>query len=105
MTDYHHSKFGLIWIKESKVTEGGGFRPPPGWEFIKSRRWDTVKEQLRYTVESQYNDSDITNFPSLAPWTLTNKSFKNSFSLTHPQLKSFKNSLSLTNPQFKEFSI
>ena len=22
--DYHHSKFGLIWIKESKVTEEGG---------------------------------------------------------------------------------
>ena len=29
MKDYHHIKFGLIWIKESKVTEGegGGFRP------------------------------------------------------------------------------
>ena len=24
MTDYHHTKFDLICIKESKVTEGGG---------------------------------------------------------------------------------
>ena len=24
MTDYHHTKFGLIWMKGSKVTEGGG---------------------------------------------------------------------------------
>ena len=23
-------QFGLIWVKEIKVTEGGGFRPPPG---------------------------------------------------------------------------
>ena len=28
MRDYHHIKFGLTWIKESKVTEGGGIRPP-----------------------------------------------------------------------------
>ena len=28
MMDYHHTKFGLIWIKESKVTEGGGIRLP-----------------------------------------------------------------------------
>ena len=28
MTDYHHAKLGLIWSKESKVTEGGGIRPP-----------------------------------------------------------------------------
>ena len=28
MMDYHHTKFGLIWIKESKVKEGGGIRPP-----------------------------------------------------------------------------
>ena len=31
MTDYLHTKFGLIWIKETKVTEGGGgsgIRPP-----------------------------------------------------------------------------
>ena len=28
MTDYHHTKFGLIWMKGSKVTEGGGIRPP-----------------------------------------------------------------------------
>ena len=24
MRDYHQTKFGLIWIEESKVTEGGG---------------------------------------------------------------------------------
>ena len=24
MTDYHHTKFGLIWSKESKVAEGEG---------------------------------------------------------------------------------
>ena len=24
MTDYHHTNSGLIWGKESKVTEGGG---------------------------------------------------------------------------------
>ena len=24
MRDYHHTKFGLIWVKESKVTGGGG---------------------------------------------------------------------------------
>ena len=28
MTDYHHTKFGLIWSKESKVKEGSGIRPP-----------------------------------------------------------------------------
>ena len=28
MTDYHYTKFGLIWSKESKVTEGGGIRLP-----------------------------------------------------------------------------
>ena len=26
--DFQHTEFGLIWVKESKVTEGGGFRPP-----------------------------------------------------------------------------
>ena len=41
--DYQHTKFGLIWVKESKVTEGGGIRPPPGWECIESPRWDRVK--------------------------------------------------------------
>ena len=41
--EYHHTKFGLIWIKESKGTEGGRNPPPPGWECIKSPRWDRVK--------------------------------------------------------------
>ena len=45
--DYQHSKFGLIWVKESRVTEGEGEgRNPsllPGWECIKSPRWDRVK--------------------------------------------------------------
>ena len=27
--EYQHSKFGLIWVKESKVTERGGIRPSP----------------------------------------------------------------------------
>ena len=29
MTDYLHIKFGLIWIKETKVTEGRRSPPPP----------------------------------------------------------------------------
>ena len=28
MTDYHHIKFGLIWMKGSKVTEGGAESAP-----------------------------------------------------------------------------
>ena len=28
MTDYHHTKFGLIWSKESKVKERWGGRNP-----------------------------------------------------------------------------
>ena len=28
MTDYHHTKFGLIWGKERKVTEGAESAPP-----------------------------------------------------------------------------
>ena len=28
MMEYHHTKLGLIWIKENKVTEGGEIRPP-----------------------------------------------------------------------------
>ena len=44
--DYHCTKFGLIWVKESKVTEGAPPRPPPGWECIKSPRWDMVKTVL-----------------------------------------------------------
>ena len=27
MTDYLHTKFGLIWIKETKVTDGDGICP------------------------------------------------------------------------------
>ena len=37
MTDYPHTKFGLIWIKETKVTEGGGIRPPPQVENVLNR--------------------------------------------------------------------
>ena len=29
VTDYHHTKFVLIWVKESKVTEGWIPPPPP----------------------------------------------------------------------------
>ena len=36
MTDYHHTKFGLIWSKESKVTEGGQ-NPPPQVENVLNR--------------------------------------------------------------------
>ena len=28
MMDYHHTKFGFIWIKESKVREGADSTPP-----------------------------------------------------------------------------
>ena len=35
MSDYYHTKFGLIWVKESKVTGvGADFTPSPGWECI-----------------------------------------------------------------------
>ena len=39
MRDCHHTKFGSIWIKESKVTEGGGggIRPPPKVENVLNR--------------------------------------------------------------------
>ena len=38
MREYHHTKFGFIWIKESKVTEGGGgFRPDPQVEIVLNR--------------------------------------------------------------------
>ena len=37
MTDYHHTKFGLIWSKESKVTKGGGIHPPPQFENVLNR--------------------------------------------------------------------
>ena len=34
--EYHHTKFGLIWIKENKVTEGGR-NPPPQVENVLNR--------------------------------------------------------------------
>ena len=39
MTDYLHTKFGLIWIKETKVTEGqnGQNLPPPQVENVLNR--------------------------------------------------------------------
>ena len=38
MTAYLHTKFGLIWIKETKVTEGGGRNlPPPQVENVLNR--------------------------------------------------------------------
>ena len=36
MTAYLHTKFGLIWIKETKVTEGGR-NPPPQVENVLNR--------------------------------------------------------------------
>ena len=44
MRDYHHAKVGLISVKESKVTGGGGGADSvlSGWECIKSPRWDRV---------------------------------------------------------------
>ena len=42
--DYQHTKFGLIWVKESKVMERGAESAPPGWECIKSPRWDRVND-------------------------------------------------------------
>ena len=32
--DYQHTKFGLIWVKESRVTEGGRSLPPPQVENV-----------------------------------------------------------------------
>ena len=37
MRDYQHSKFSLIWVKENKLTEGGGFRRPPKVENVLNR--------------------------------------------------------------------
>ena len=55
MTDYLHIKFGLIWIKETKVTEGGGIRPPqvenvlngPGEIGLKQKRGDVHRHKLQ----------------------------------------------------------
>ena len=43
MTDYHHTKFGLIRARKAKLRRGGTESAPPGWECIKSPRWDRVK--------------------------------------------------------------
>ena len=37
MKDYHHTKFGLIWIKESKVTARGEESAPPQVENVLNR--------------------------------------------------------------------
>ena len=35
--NYQHTKFGLIWLKENKVTEGGRNPPPPQVENVLNR--------------------------------------------------------------------
>ena len=49
MRDYYHFKFGLIWIKESKVTEGegggGGFCSQV--ENVLSRQGENASRSLR----------------------------------------------------------
>ena len=38
MTDYLHTKFGLIWMKETKVTEGGADSAPPQVDNVLNRQ-------------------------------------------------------------------
>ena len=47
MTDYHHTKCGLIWSKESKVTEGGGI-PPPQVENVLNRPGEIGLSEYSY---------------------------------------------------------
>ena len=37
MTDYHRGKFGSVWSKESKVTEGAESAPTPQVENVLNR--------------------------------------------------------------------
>ena len=55
MRDYHHTKFGLIWIKESKLLRGGGGRipPPPQVENVLNRPGEIGLSQ-KYTYSHCY---------------------------------------------------
>ena len=54
MTDYHHTKFGLIWIKQSKATEvgggGGGIRPPPQVDNVLNRKGEIGLKKFKNSV-------------------------------------------------------
>ena len=43
-----------IWFNldqgQQSYGRGGGFRPPPGWECIKSPRWDRVKVYSKWSL-------------------------------------------------------
>ena len=52
MTHYHHTKFGSILIKESKVTEGGGGAESPQVENVLNRPGEIGLSYMRlYTVQ------------------------------------------------------
>ena len=73
MTDYPHTKFGLICIKETKVTEGGRY-PPPQVENVLNRPGEIglIKRQLKHrqnkdsklAKEFKRLEADIDNFKS-----------------------------------------
>ena len=47
MRDYHHTKFGSIWIKDSKVTEGGRNPPPSQVENVLNRPGEIGLKEIR----------------------------------------------------------
>ena len=59
MTAYLYTKFGLIWIKETKVTERDGIRSPHGWERIKSPRWDRVELGIKSEIWQKKKELEI----------------------------------------------
>ena len=48
--EYHHTKFGLTWIKESKVTEGGRNPPPPQVENVLNRPGEIGLNQSKSSI-------------------------------------------------------
>ena len=54
--DYQHTKFSLIWIKESKVTEGGGNPPPPQVENVLNRPGEI---ELMYNPIQNYQIAEL----------------------------------------------
>ena len=48
----------LVWFgwREAKLQRGGRNPPPPGWECIKTPRWDRVKESLCNRISPQRNN-------------------------------------------------
>ena len=45
MKDYHHTKCGLIWVKDSKVTGGGG-----GFENVLNRPGEIELKMFEYML-------------------------------------------------------